>query len=123
MGKIFYGTHADKETAMQLADTYAKKYKKGVCFTPSSRIPNSCSFDPASSLWTCRAAAHHQWGSCGSKEISSNRGKGREWNVNIPITRWNERSPSDAGGGLVQSDQHELNDDTYINAAPEDYSS
>ncbi|GGH24550.1 hypothetical protein FAZ19_16345 [Sphingobacterium alkalisoli] len=71
MGKIFYGTDSVKEVAMQKANSAAKNYKSGKCYTPSSRIANSCTFNESTNLWTCYSAAHHHWGSCGSKEITS----------------------------------------------------
>jgi hypothetical protein len=116
MGKHFYGTHADKGKAMRIADVAAKKYKKGKCYTPSSRISNSCKFDATTNLWTCRASAHHHWGSCGSKEITSHPGTGTEWNVSFPPIIFNQQSEMSTEG---QND--ESVEDEYIDALPEDY--
>jgi hypothetical protein len=128
MGKIFYGSHADKEKAQIQADTYARAYKKGVCYTPSSRIPNACKFDAAKGVWTCYSAAHHHYGSCGTYEITRT-GNGTEWSISIPVITWGplaapgtEKSMSPAattGGapGFVP----EQGDETYEDAAPEDY--
>lgn len=118
MGKIFYASHADKEQAQRLADVAAKGYKSGVCYTPSVRIPNACSFNTETSLWTCKAAAHHHWGSCGKTEIDSNRGRGTPWEFEIPTVNWNERSPAgeapQVSGGTPQME-------SYEDARPEDY--
>ena len=125
MGALFYGRNADKAKAQQEADGYAKRYKKGKCYTPSSRIPNACSFDSATGLWTCVAKAHHHWGSCGSLELTSDPGRGTPWEVSIPIPFAAQPRERDAGDSPAPAGEPatgpEQGVEEYVDAEPEDY--
>lgn len=78
MGKVFYATDSDKIVAGRKANNLARRYKKGVCWTPSRE--KNCKYDSNSGLWTCKASAHHHYGSCGKWEIT-HRGRGTEWQI------------------------------------------
>jgi hypothetical protein len=116
MGHLYYGTHSDKNVAMEIADTLCRRAKKGVCWTPASRV-NSCSFDPATSLWTCLAKAHNHEGSCKSKEIHWNLGKpGDGEGPVIPVITWNPKNK------IMTDDRNEESEtENYTDAMPEDY--
>jgi hypothetical protein len=78
MGKIFYASDKDKIIAGRQANNLARRYKDGVCWTPSRE--KDCNFDGKTGLWTCRASAHHQHGSCGTWEITHG-GRGTPWQI------------------------------------------
>ncbi|MGG7666849.1 hypothetical protein [Dyadobacter sp. BHUBP1] len=123
MGKRFYASHADKLTAMRMANNYAKAYKKGVCYTPSKE--KECRFDSNTNLWTCSAPAHHQYGSCGSGEISTNQGRGTNWGTGkIPVITF-DKSFDDSFAKENDEDlagtAESLTDAEYSDASPEDY--
>ena len=119
MGKHFYGKAADKREAMRLANSYAKKYRKGVCYTPSKE--SSCVFDASTKLWTCMAAAHHHGGSCGTYELDC-EGSG-DWRVELPPIRFGQQGEVSPTGQPAQiaSPGAGLSDDVYADALPEDY--
>ncbi|MFC0346084.1 hypothetical protein [Epilithonimonas hispanica] len=113
MGKYFYGSHKSKEMAMKIADDAANAYRKGKCYTPSFRIPNSCNLNESTGIWTCVAHAHHHWGSCNSRTFTSThqQGTGTEWGpISIPIPLLNSENEAD-----------EKFEDEYTDANPEDY--
>ncbi len=75
MGKVFNATHADKATAMKLADGYAMRHRGVTCYTPAKQYKKRpCTFDKKTGLWTCWSAAHEQRGSCGKHEIFVDQG-------------------------------------------------
>jgi hypothetical protein len=78
MGKVFHASDSDKTTAGRKANSLARRYKNGVCWTPSRE--KDCVFDSNTGLWTCRASAHHHYGSCGTWEIVHG-GRGTEWQL------------------------------------------
>ncbi|MBP0633000.1 MULTISPECIES: hypothetical protein [unclassified Cupriavidus] len=118
MGKHFYGKAADKHEAMRLANSYAKKYRKGVCYTPSKE--KSCVFDESTKLWTCMAAAHHHAGSCGTYELDCD-GSG-DWRVDIGWSFGQQGEASPAGQpAQIANPGAGLGDDVYTDALPEDY--
>jgi hypothetical protein len=107
MGKIFYGTHPDKNLAKGIANIAASNYKAGVCYTLSQ--DSSCTFNEATSLWTCWTEAHHHMGSCGDNDFMIRRG--REWSIGGTVYRWKnlkDAQPLEA-------------EDERTHAAPEDY--
>lgn len=120
MGKVFYGTHADKITAMRLANQGARSYRKGVCWTPAK--DSTCKYDSAKKLWTCKAAAHHHEGSCGTWEIH-HQGSGTPWQLGYTCDA-NGCRPY-IGGELIEENKTTAEKiveiEEYTDALPEDY--
>lgn len=83
MGKHYYGTHSDKDEAMKIADTAARKDTTANCYTPST-APGSCTFQEATALWTCKATAHYYPDSCDIHTVSIYRETDSE-NSEIPL--------------------------------------
>lgn len=108
MGKHFYGSHADKQTAKSLANTYASRYKKGLCYNEA--VDADCHFDDASKVWTCRATAHHTRGKCQKRQSSNG--------MVIPVITFSAASPLDGAPG---TNVPALDDQSYTDALPGDY--
>ncbi|MEE6130406.1 hypothetical protein V2E39_23650 [Chryseobacterium arthrosphaerae] len=116
MGRIFYGSPSNKDLAMKIANAAANAYIAGVCYTPSFRIPNSCTFNQTNGIWTYQAHPHHHWGSCDSGTFTSShqRANGTPWGpitVPIPIPDILDKTKDN-----IQTDKEE-----YIDAFPEEY--
>lgn len=119
MGKVFYGTHSDKLTAQRIANDGARRYKKGVCWTPSK--PEQCVYNETSKVWTCRAAAHHHEGSCGTWEIH-HQGSGTPWQLGYTCDETGCRpyiGSSPVNASATDIDKSSIEE--YSDAVPEDY--
>jgi hypothetical protein len=119
MGKVFHASDIDKVVAGRKANNLARRYKKGVCWTPSRE--KNCTFDAATGLWTCKASAHHHYGSCGTYEITHG-GTGTPWQLGWT---WEH----DLGGNLksnvptdlVPFEEYTPDKEEFEDASAEDY--
>ncbi len=104
---------------MKLANNGARRYKKGVCWTPSN--DKTCRLDSQTQLWTCRASAHHNESSCGTWEIH-NRGEGLPWQVGFTCDADGCR-PYIGGGpdNIPPTEKSDKKSEEYTDALPEDY--
>lgn len=128
MGKVFYASDPDKVTAGRKANNLARQYRKGVCWTPSRE--KDCTYDSNTGQWTCKASAHHHYGSCGTWEIT-HRGRGTEWQLGWTWEHdWGgnlkSAQPKDLGSAqpkdLGPFEDYTPNKEEFEDASPEDYS-
>ena len=119
MGKVFNASDSDKTIAGRKANDLARRYKKGVCWTPSRE--KDCVFDSNTGLWTCRASAHHQYGSCGTWEIVHG-GRGTEWQLGWTWDHdWGGNLKSNTPTDLGNFEEYTPEKEEFENATPEDY--
>ncbi|MFT3911458.1 MAG: hypothetical protein QM737_18690 [Ferruginibacter sp.] len=116
MGKLFYASDKEKVIAGRKANDLARRYKKGVCYTPSRE--KHCKFDSITELWTCRAAAHHHHGSCGTWEITHG-GRGTEWQIGWSWEYEPEGIPAPSNIGTFE--EHDPEGEELEDATQEDY--